>query len=315
MTQDKVLIAGSTAIDQIGVYEGDFRLYQSRYPVNGLNISFQLADMLRGFGGCALNIAWGLSQLSVESIPLSSAGRNFKDGYESHLRRHNIDTRYIAIDETAENCATCLMINDDFGNQIIGFYPGPDSSTRKLPSQISEVNEVSLAILGPELPNLTLRQARDLKQLGIPIIFDPGQVVADYLQADILEMLDLSDCLIVNEHEFRAIQINSNLSAKAICSSVNEVVVTHGAGDVQIRHRDKKIVVAAIKGVSVLDVTGCGDAFRAGYAYGILKNMSFKSRAEYGCVMAMLNLQTRHTQNYRTSLEKVLLLKDKHYGE
>ena len=152
-------------------------------------------------------------------------------------------------------------------------------------------------------------------ELAVVLPRDPGQVVADYLQADILEMLDLSDCLIVNEHEFRAIQINSNLSANAIYSSVNEVVVTHGAGDVQIRHRDKKIVVAAIKGVSVLDVTGCGDAFRAGYAYGILKNMSFKSRAEYGCVMAMLNLQTRHTQNYRTSLEKVLLLKDKHYGE
>ena len=149
MTRDTVLIAGSTAIDQIGLYPGDFQQYQSRYPINALNMSFQLADMHSSFGGCAPNIAWGLAQLAVKSIPLSSAGRNFKDRYESHLRRHNIDTRYIAIDDTIENCATCLIINDDSGNQITGFYPGPDSSTRKLPSQIPEVNEISLAILGP----------------------------------------------------------------------------------------------------------------------------------------------------------------------
>jgi len=134
------------------------------------------------------------------------------------------------------------------------------------------------------------------------------------LQADILEMFDLADCLIVNEHEFKVLQMNSNLSGKAICSRVNEVVVTHGAGDVQISHQGEKIQIAAIKEVYVLDVTGCGDAFRAGYVYGTLKNMSLKSRAEIGCVMAMLNLQTRHTQNYKTSLAQVLFLKDKHYA-
>ena len=63
-----------------------------------------------------------------------------------------------------------------------------------------------------------------------------------------------------------------------------------------------------------MDVTGCGDAFRAGYAYGVLNDMSLKSRAEFGCVMAMLNLQTRHTQNYRTSLGEVGVLKEKYYA-
>ena len=314
MNHDTVLIAGSTAIDQTGLYPGDFDQYQSRYPINALNLSFQLADMQTSFGGCAPNIAWGLAQLAVKSIPLSSAGRNFRDRYESHLTRHNIDTRYIAIDDTTENCATCLMINDESGNQIIGFYPGPDTATRKLPSQIPEVNEIGLAILGPELPALTLKQARDLRQLGIPIIFDPGQVVSDYQRADIVEMFALADCLIVNDYEFSVLQTNAELSAGAIRSQVSEVVVTHGAEGVEICHGGEQIRVAAIEDVAVVDVTGCGDAFRAGYAYGTLNNMSLKSRAEFGCVMAMLNLQTRHTQNYRTSLGEVGVLKEKHYA-
>ena len=103
MSLGTVLVAGSTAIDMTGLYPGDFQKYQSTYPINALNMSFQLAGMESSFGGCAPNIAWGLAQLSVKSIPLSSAGRNFRDQYESHLNRHNIDTRYIAVDDTTEN--------------------------------------------------------------------------------------------------------------------------------------------------------------------------------------------------------------------
>ena len=314
MSFGTVLIAGSTAIDMTGLYPGDFHQYQSTYPINALNVSFQLTDMQSSFGGCAPNIAWGLAQLSVKSIPLSSAGRNFRYQYGPHLNRNNIDTRYIAIDDNVENCATCMMINDQQGNQIIGFYPGPNSATRKLPNEIPEVHEISLAILGPELPVLTLKQARDLEQLAIPILFDPGQVVNEYERSDILEMLELAEYMIINAHEFEVIRANSGLSMEAICATVNEVVVTHGASNVEVHHRSGRTLVAPIKDVPIVDVTGCGDAFRAGYAYGILNDISFKSRAEFGCIMAMLNLQARHTQNYRTSLQEVLLIRDELYA-
>ena len=313
MSLGTVLVAGSTAIDMTGIYSGDFQEYQSAYPISALNMSFQLADMQSSFGGCAPNIAWGLAQLSVKSIALSSAGRNFRAQYESHLKRHGIDTRYISIDDTVENCATCLMINDQHGNQIIGFYPGPNSPNRKLPNQIPEIREIRLAILGPELPVLTLKQARDLKRLDIPIMFDPGQVVTEYQQTDILEMLELADYVIINEHEFEVICTKSDLSAEAICAKISEVVVTHGDSDVKIFHNGSRTLVAPIQDMSVLDVTGCGDAFRAGYAYGILNDLSIKSRAEFGCIMAMLNLQTKHTQNYKTSLREVSLIRDELY--
>ena len=62
------------------------------------------------FGGCAPNIAYGLSMLGIESIPLSSAGRNFRDRYRDHLVEAGVNVDYIAIDEDSENSASCLMI-------------------------------------------------------------------------------------------------------------------------------------------------------------------------------------------------------------
>ena len=236
--------------------------------------------MHTSFGGCAPNIAWGLCQLGVKALPLSSAGRNFEDRYSAHLRANNIETKYIAIDENSENSASCVMVNDSVGNQIIGFYPGPDSSKRKLPSEITEIDSIALAILGPEAPTLCLRQARDLARIDVPFVFDPGQVVGDYERNDILELLSLADYLILNMHEFGVLQTNGELSAEDIYSKVSEVVVTNGAEGVDLVSGTKTLHVQAVNGIEIIDVTGCGDAFRAGYLYGVINQFDTLEREQ-----------------------------------
>ena len=309
-----VLVTGSTAIDQTGFFNGSFKDYQSKYPINSLNMSFQLAGMKTSFGGCAPNIAYGLHQLGISAIPLSSAGRDFRDHYLPHLQRLGINVDYIAIDDDEEHSASCMMLNDKQGNQIIGFYPGPGTPFRKLPSELEEINQVALTILGPEAPALTLKQARDLAGLSVPMLFDPGQVISDFDRDELLEMLSLASILIVNDFEFSALQANAELTAEEVFSQVAEVVVTQGANGADIHHKGQLVHVDALPDVDIVEVTGSGDAFRAGYTYGILNNLSLSERGQLGCVMAMLNLVMPETQNYRTSLAEVLALQKKYYG-
>ena len=309
-----VLVTGSTAIDQTGYYAGSFDDYASQYDIRSLNLSFQLARMQTSFGGCAPNIAYGLAMLNVNAVPLSSAGRNFRDRYEAHLVESGVNVDYIAIDEDAENSASCLMINDRDGNQVIGFYPGPGAELRCLPSQIPGINTCHLAILGPEAPELTLRQAQDLATLGVPMMFDPGQVVAEYHEDHVLTLLDLVDMLIVNDSELNVLCTNAHLTPEQLAARVSEVVITHGDRGVEIRRGGEMVHVNALPDIRIVDVTGCGDAFRAGYAYGVVHGFSAAERAELGCIMAALNLQSGHTQGYRTSLGELHELQLKHYG-
>ena len=65
----RILVTGSTAIDQTGFYPGSFREYQDRYSIDAFNMSFQLGGMKTSFGGCGPNIAYGLAQLGA-SEPL-----------------------------------------------------------------------------------------------------------------------------------------------------------------------------------------------------------------------------------------------------
>lgn len=306
MMEMKVLVTGSVAIDITGVYPGSFEAYERRYDVTRLNASFQLGELQTGFGGCCLNIAYGLRLLGVDTIPLSSAGRNFRDAYLPRLLSLGINADNIAIDDEAEHGASCLMINDEAGNQIIGFYPGRENPARRLPSEVPGITEVGCAILAPERAALMLRQARDLGRLGIPIVLDPGQAITDFEADEIVELLDLSSVLVANEHEFRALLANGKLSERDAISRTEKTVITRSEAGADIFEAGERRRVAALKDDGgIVDATGCGDAFRAGFVYGLAAGRGTETATQLGCVMAAINLHSPGTQNYVTDRDTV----------
>ena len=309
-----ILVTGSTAIDQTGIYDGSFEEYEASYSIQALNVSFQLADMRSSFGGCAPNIAHGLTQLGVDAIPLSSAGRNFVDQYQQHLISLGINIDFITVDDDVASCASCLMINDAHGNQVIGFYPGPDNPRRQSPETLPFIDNIALAILGPEKPELTLRQGRVLFEHNVPLMVDPGQVIAAFSRDQIRELLMLARYLVINHHEFEVLKTNGGLTDEEIFSQVPEVILTRGDKGVTIYSREAICHVEAVPDVEVAEVTGCGDAFRAGYAYGIMNNLNLAERGQAGCIMAARNLENPETQRYRITATELSILQAEIYG-
>jgi adenosine kinase len=309
-----ILVTGSTAIDQTGIYDGSFEDYQANYAIKAFNVSFQLADMRTSFGGCAPNIAHGLTQLGIDAIPLSSAGRNFVDQYKAHLINLGINIDFIAVADDVANCASCMMINDVHGNQVIGFYPGPDNPRRQSPETLPFIDNIVLTILGPEEPELTLRQGRILFEHNVPLMVDPGQVISAFSRDQIRELLKLARYLVINHHEFEVLKTNGELTDEEVFSQVPEVVLTRGDKGVAIYSREGICHVDAVPDVKVDEVTGCGDAFRAGYAYGIVNNFSLTERGQAGCIMAARNLENPETQRYRITATELDVLRTTIYG-
>ena len=309
-----ILVTGSTAIDQTGIYDGSFEDYQASYAIKAFNVSFQLADMRTSFGGCAPNIAHGLTQLGIDAIPLSSAGRNFVDQYKAHLISLGINIDFIAVADDVANCASCMMINDVHGNQVIGFYPGPDNPRRQSPETLPFIDNIVLTILGPEEPELTLRQGRILFEHNVPLMVDPGQVISAFSRDQIRELLKLARYLVINHHEFEVLKTNGELTDEEVFSQVPEVVLTRGDEGVAIYSREGICHVDAVPDVKVDEVTGCGDAFRAGYAYGIVNNLNLTERGQAGCIMAARNLENPETQRYRITATELAILRTTIYG-
>ena len=231
----RVLVCGSIAIDFLGSYPGSFAKYQEKYPINALNFSLQLGDLRMSFGGCGMNIAYGLKQLGIHCTPLTAAGANFEDHYRAHLEALGIDLTHIVVDHDYPQCATAIVLSDLEGNQITAFHAGSSPSPkRKLPSEIPDIEHFDLAVLAPEDAPIMLRQARDLNRLGVPVLFDPGQGISEFSRNDVRELLDLSDYVVVNVHEWEIMQLNGRLTASEIIANQRQTIVTHSAGGADV---------------------------------------------------------------------------------
>jgi adenosine kinase len=310
-----VLVCGSAAIDYLGRYAGSFKDYQERFPIAGLNISLQLAKLTSSYGGCGMNIAYGLNRLGVDVTPLTSVGRDFRDHYLGHLEQIGIDTRYVCIDESYEHSAHCIIFSDDLGNQITAFNPGASlSGTHTLPTEIVHYDELKIAMLAPEDAPIMLRQARDIGRTGMQVIFDPGQGLAEFTREEIRELLELSHIVICNDHEWEIMQTNSGMSAEEIVKT-HLAIITRGAGGVDLyRDGEPPCHVDALADREIVDPTGCGDAFRAGYIFGMLENESAEGCAQLGCVMASINLACGETQKYQIDRNGLLEQRQLAYG-
>jgi adenosine kinase len=302
----QVLVCGSIALDLLGSYNGSFAAYQERYPVNALNISLQLGNLRQSFGGCGMNIIYGLKKLGVDCVPLSAAGTNFYDHYRDHLLELGVNIDYIAVDDDYSQCATAIVLSDDAGNQITGFYAGASPSPkRRLPRDIAGIEKCELAILAPEDAPIMLRQARDLANLGVPIMFDPGQGISEFTREELCELLDLSDYVIANSHEWEIICINAEMSAGDIIADQKQVIVTRSERGVDIFERGgKSESVAGLAPRQIVEVTGSGDAFRSGYAYGLMNGLSPVDCGRLGCLIAIYNIESPQTQRYSFTMDQ-----------
>ncbi len=73
---------------------------------------------------------------------------------------------------------------------------------------------------------------------------------------------------------------------------VKEVVITLGSKGSVIYHDGMFYHIPAFKPVSVVDATGCGDTYMAGYLYKRIKGLSIQYAGEFAAAMATLKIQS-----------------------
>jgi adenosine kinase len=314
---EEILVCGSVAIDVIGKYPGKFADYEKKYGFTGLNISLQLASLNFSFGGCGMNIAWGLNQLGIKVLPVSVAGTNFEDAYRTHLNNAGINTRYIVLDEQFDHCAMAVILGDEEGNQLTAFHAGSSvSPLRVLPDAIPDIEQIKMAILAPEDAPIMLRQARELANLSIPFMFDPGQGLAEFSSNETRELMDLCSYVIVNQHEWDILQDKTSSTGSELLSQASTIIVTRGEnGSTIYSSQHETLEISAVGTSNPVDPTGCGDAYRAGYLAGLLRGKSTRTCGQLGALLATCNLESDHTQTYQVSREEFCRRYEAAYGE
>jgi adenosine kinase len=310
-----LLIAGSIATDHLMNFGGKFEDSLVVEQLHKLSVSFLVDDLEIRRGGVAANMCFGLGRLGLRPVLVGCAGDDFAD-YRSWLERHGVDCHHVRISE-AHHTARFVCTTDTTGAQFASFYPGAMSEARlvELAPIVAKVGAPSYVLVGADDPDGMLRHTDECRVRGYPFIADPSQQLA-FGEGDLIRnLIDGAAFLFSNEYESHMIEQKTGWSAEEILSRVDIQVTTLGKDGVRVLRRgEAPIERPAAAEVTVVEPTGVGDAFRAGFLAALAWGLSLEHAAEVGCVLAAYVVETVGPQDYSFTAEQFLGRLDASYG-
>ena len=187
------------------------------------------------------------------------------------LQELGIDTADVLVDPGTQTGITISLTYPGEKAQIT--YPGsisayrPEEVNLEAFAEYGHLHMASLYLqtgLRPAMPDLLLRA----KALGLSTSLDPGWDPAGRWGEDLFEALEAVDILFLNEHEAKALggETSADTALRDLADRVPVVLCKLGAGGAMMALGRELDGVAAHR-VTVLDTTGAGDSFDAGFIY------------------------------------------------
>ena len=138
---------------------------------------------------------------------------------------------------------------------------------------------------------------------GIPFMFDPGQAMTLFNGEELAAFVNRAAWVTVNDYEAQLLQERTGLSAAELGRRVKAYVVTQGAQG-SVIHADGRDVQIPALGVKVVDPTGCGDAYRAGLLYGLMRNLDWETTGRVASLLGAIKISVVGTQHHRFTMDE-----------
>ena len=310
-----LLIAGSIATDHLMSFPGKFADSLVVDQLDKLSLSFLVDDLDVRRGGCAANIAFGLGNLGLRPVLVGAVGEDFAE-YRSWLERHGVDCDSVHVSAT-RHTARFVCTTDRAMAQIASFYTGAMSEAREIELRpiADRVGAPDYVLVGPDDPEGMLRHTEECRARGYRFVADPSQQLA-FGDGDLIrQLVDGADILVCNEYESSLITQKTGWSRDEVAKRVGTWVVTLGAAGVRIsRDGEEPITVPAVPDARVVEPTGVGDAFRAGFLAALTWGLDLERAAQLGCLLAAYVVERVGTQEYVLSRAAVLDRLQRAYG-
>jgi len=289
-----VLICGSLAFDTIMHFEGRFKEQILPEQLHILNVSFLVPQLQRDFGGCAGNVAYGLKLLGGQALPMATLG-NDGEAYLNRLKHLGIATDFVKMVDDNYTAQAMIMTDLD-NNQITAFHPGAMMQAHT--TRVEKRADITLGIVSPDGRDAMIEHAQQFADAGIPFVFDPGQGLPMFDGETLRHFIELATWVTVNDYEGKMLSDRTGWDAAEISSRVNGLAVTLGANGCEVWQDRQMTLVDPVKATSVVDPTGCGDAWRSALLFGLDQGWDLVRCAELGNKMGALKIASRGPQNY-----------------
>ncbi len=261
-----------------------------------------MPELKRNFGGTAGNIAYNLSLLNTSPLIMATVGEDFQP-YIERLSKYEINQDYIKkIPDTLTAQAYITTDLDD--NQITAFHPGAMIQSHQ--NNITSITEkIDLAIIAPDGKDGMIQHANECVEKNIPFLFDPGQGLPMFNKSELMVFIKQASYIAVNDYELQLILDKTNLTLSKLATYVDALMITKGSHGSVIYSKGEEITINAIPIKEPVDPTGCGDAYRAGLIYGIIRKYDWAKTGQLASVMGSIKIKFQGAQNHKASISEI----------
>lgn len=307
-----IYVSGSIAYDRIMDFPGKFSDHILPDKIHILNVCFTVNKMLEKFGGTAGNIAYSLRLLQETPIILATIGKDYKRYFE-WLQKNDISVEGIKIIHE-DFTAGAYITTDKADNQITGFNPG----SMKCQSEYTFKNidsQNSIALIAPGNLMDMIDYAKIYKSKGIKYICDPGQSLTAWEDNLLRDWIDGSSLLISNDYELEMIMKKTGMDKNGLLGLTKTIITTLGEKGSLISTPESEINIPPAKILNILDPTGAGDAYRAGFLKGIITGKDIETAAKMGAVTAIYAVECYGTQGHYYTYDEFIERYNNNFGE
>lgn len=298
----RVVVTGSLAYDHIMSMPGRFRDQIMPDKLHILNVSFIMNTFRQEFGGTGGNVAYSLGLLNTPCVLVGAVGGDFAL-YKKHLAKNGeLDLSGIKAFKNKKT-ARGFVTTDRDDNQIWGFYGGAMSRSAGIPLK-PYLDKVSLLMVAPNDPKAMMKYVNEAINAKISYVFDPAFNIAHFALPDLKKAVENSKILIGNDYENTLMMRRLNLSKKSLLKKCHWMITTLGSKGSRIESKDRVISIPPAKPMNESDPTGAGDAYRAGFLAGYVRDLPLPVCGRMGALSAVYTVEKYGTQTHKFTLSE-----------
>lgn len=294
-----IIVTGTIAYDYIMNFPGEFSEYILPEEIHKISLSFVVNKFAKRRGGTAGNVSYSLGLLSIPHILFSVVGKDFAE-YQKEFRKLRIDLSNVKIDKR-QYTSTGFAITDKNNNQIWGYFYGASEAIKELGLE-TVARKTDLVLIGPAGAKGSMSLVNQCVVAGIPYMFDPGFILTEVSTQDLAVGVKNAQIIIGNDYEIALIK--ERVKDWQEFFPQKTVITTYGAKGALID--DKGIIydIGAVRPQRMVDPTGAGDAWRAGFLAGLAKGFNLQACGQMGSVVSAYAIEHYGTQEHNFTKEE-----------
>lgn len=264
-----VLVVGSATCDIF--------LKSSQFPLEVKNVGgkIEVEEALISSGGGGSNVAVGLARLGISTACVARFGDDiFGDVVLKDLKKENFDRQYLLRKAGDNTDMSVILVNPEGARTILVHRGRTRIEKADFPWEaLKKTKWLYFASLEGNVDLLIEVINRAYKE-GVKIVLNPGN--RELTQKEkLIEHLSLLTALVLNTEEADQLGISQKPGQSEI------LVITDGRQGACLYSQEICLQASSFQG-SVVDETGAGDAFSAGFLAGLVKGVYLAGALKMG---------------------------------